>query len=246
MPPDPLLPLLELDGVAEAEARARAAVDSLLAHRALRRRSPEVSAESALRGAWASAALSGADVALADVRAGTVTDPLLQGALRVQGAIGPLADTWHRAPRQALARLHALAAVDLAGAEELGRPSARPGVAERLDTLAAVLSGTAAPATVLAAVVHGEILGLDAFPPVSGLVARAAVRLTLVDRGLDPKALVPVEVGHYELRDDYVMSLEGYRGGNRAGLATWLVHCADALVRGAREALAVCEAIIRG
>jgi len=242
---DPLAPLLELPGVGDGVARARAAVDALLGNRTLRRRSADVSAESSLRGAWASAWLAGDEVPLTDVRSGAAAQrPLVQGALRAQAAIAPLADTWTRAPRQALARLHALAAADLADPDELGRP--RPGTAERLDTLAAVLGSTSAPAVVVAGVVHGELLGLDAFPPVSGLVARAAVRLTLVERGLDPKSLVVVEAGHRELRVAYDQALAAYRTGSPEGIATWLVHCADALVAGAQEATAICEAIARG
>jgi hypothetical protein len=236
---------LELPGVADGVARARSAVDALLGNRTLRRRSADVSAESSLRGAWASAWLSGCELPLADVRSGAAAaDPTMQGALRAQSAVGSLADTWTRAPRQALARLHALAAADLAPADALGRPA--PGTAPRLDTLAAVLAATAAPAIVVAAVVHGEILGLDAFAPASGIVARAAVRLTLVERGLDPKSLVVVEAGHRELHSVYDAALAAYRTATPAGIAEWLVHCADALVAGARESVAICEAIARG
>jgi hypothetical protein len=245
VPADPLAPLLDLPGVADAVARTRAAVDTLLGNRVLRRRSADVSAESALRGAWASAWLSGHEVALDDVRSGQAAgDPVVQGALRVQSAIGALADTWTRAPRQALARLHALAAADLVPNDDLGRP--RPGTAERLDTLAGVLATTSAPAIVVAGIAHGELLGLDAFPPASGVVARAAVRLTLVERGLDPKSLVVIEAGHRELREAYVEAIEAYRAGTPDGIARWLVHCADALVAGALESTAICEALARG
>lgn len=241
---DPLAALLDLPGTTDGVERARAAVDGLLGDRTLRRRSADVSAESSLRGAWASAWLAGAEVPLADVRSGAAADqPVVQGALRAQSAIGALADTWTRAPRQALARLHALAAADLADPDDLGRPAA--GTAERLDTLTAVLGATFAPAVVVAAIVHGELLGLDAFPPVSGVVARAAVRLTLVERGLDPKSLVVVEAGHRELRAPYEEAIGAYRSGTPEGIARWLVHCADALVAGAQEARAICEAIAR-
>jgi hypothetical protein len=241
---DPLVPLLELPGVADAVTRTRAAVDALLGNRVVRRRSPDVSAESALRGAWASAWLAGHEVALDDLRAGqAVDDPVVQGALRVQSAIGTVADTWTRAPRQVLARLHALGAADLLPADDLGRP--RPGTAQRLDTLAEVLAATSAPAVVVAAIVHGELLGLDAFAPASGVVARAAVRLTLIERGLDPKSLVVVEVGHRELRDEYDAALAAYRTGTPDGIAAWLVHCADAVSAGARESMAICEALAR-
>ncbi len=241
---DPLAPLLDLPGVAEGVDSARSAVDALLTNRVLRRRSADVSAESALRGAWSSAWLAGSQVSLDDVRSGAALDhPAVQGALRVQSAIGALADTWTRAPRQALARLHALAAADLVDPALLGRPT---GGAERLDMLVDVLGATSAPAVVVAGIVHGELLSLDAFAPVSGVVAMAAVRLTLVERGLDPKSLVVVEAGHRELRTEYDAALDAYRDGTPAGLARWLGHCADAVVAGAREAIAICEAIARG
>jgi hypothetical protein len=243
---DPLAALLDLPGVTDAVAATRSSVDALLTNRTLRRRSGDVSAESSLRGAWASTWLAGTQLPLEDVRSGAASsDPVLQGALRAQAAIPALADTWTRAPRQALARLHALAAADLVDdREQLGRPAS--GAAERLDTLAAVLDATNAPAIVVAAVVHGEVLSLDAFAPASGIVARTAVRLTLIDRGLDPKSLVVVEAGHRELVDAYSEALAAYATGTPAGIAQWINHCADAVVAGVQEATAICEAIARG
>lgn len=245
---DPLAPLAELPAVAGGVARARTAVDALLGNRVLRRRSADVSAESALRGAWASAWLAGSRAELDAVRAGSAAgDPLVQGALRATAAVGSLADTWTRAPRQALARLHALAAADLvADREALGRPRDSAEVAARLDTLAGVLAATSAPAVVAAAVVHGEIVTLDAFPPVSGIVARVAVRLTLVERGLDPKSLVVVEAGHREDAAAYQAAQDAYASGNAEGVLAWIGHCCDAVVAGARESLAICEALARG
>src|ERR1700712_874407 len=83
VPDDPLAPLAALPRVDAAVGSARAAVDRLLGNRVARRRSNEVSAESALRGAWAGAVLSGVPVELAAIRAGEISDPVLQGALRV-------------------------------------------------------------------------------------------------------------------------------------------------------------------
>jgi hypothetical protein len=71
-------------------------------------------------------------------------------------------------------------------------------------------------------------------------------RLVLVDRGLDPKAVSAPEVGHAELHHEYGEALRAYVGGGEDGVATWLVHCARAVALGAREGLAVCEAIKRG
>jgi hypothetical protein len=124
-------------------------------------------------------------------------------------------------------------------------------VAARLDGLARVLTaGTSAPAVVVAAVVHGELMALRPFGVADGLVARAAARLVLVDRGLDPKAVSAPEVGHLELGDghgsgEYADALRAYVSGGPAGVATWLVHCSRAVALGAREGLAVCEAIRR-
>jgi hypothetical protein len=245
---DPLAALLDLPGVADGVTAARAAVDALLTNRTLRRRSADVSAESSMRGAWASAWLAGAEVALDDVRSGAAAeDPVVHGALRAQAAIPALADTWTRAPRQALARLHALAAADLvADTGTLGRPASSPEVAARLDTLSAVLGATSAPAVVVAAIVHGELLSLDAFAPASGVVARVAARLTLIERGLDPKSLVVIEAGHRELREAYDAALAAYVTGTPDGVSQWLRHCADAVVAGARESTAICEAMARG
>jgi hypothetical protein len=244
---DPLAPLLDLPRVAEALESAREGVDRLLAHRVLRRRSGAVSAESALRGARASAALDGSDVALADLRAGVPDSPVLQGALRVNGALGELASAWERAPLQALARLHVLAAAGSVPQDRLGRPRGRPEVARRLTLLAQLLAGrTGAPGVLVAAVVHGELATLAPFGAADGLVARAAERLTLVARGVDPKALSVPEVGHLERADEYRVALREYGSGTSTGLAAWLRHCALAVEFGAREGLAVCEAILRG
>ncbi|UOY00046.1 hypothetical protein [Blastococcus sp. PRF04-17] len=125
--PDPLAPLLDLPGVRDAADAARAGVDRLLRHKVLRRESAGVSIESALRGARASAALEGVDVPLADLRAGAVDDPVVQGSLRVSAGLGSMVDTWSRAPGQVLARLHVLAAADLADRGDLGRPAAHAG-----------------------------------------------------------------------------------------------------------------------
>ena len=216
-------------------------MDGLLGHRVLRRRSPDVSAESLLRGAWASAALAGSPASLDEVRAGSATDPIVQGALRVSAELAVLADTWSGAHRQVLARLHALAAVDLVPAEQLGRPRPDREVAHRLDTLAEVLALTGAPAVVVAAIVQAELLSLDAFAPASGVVARAAARLTLIDRGLDPKSLVVFEVGHLELRLGVQHGAGGLPAVRSSGVVAWIEHCARAVELGARESVAVCR-----
>ena len=244
--PDPLAPLLELPGVAAAAEGARAAVDRLLGHQALRREQPRVSAESAVRGARASAALEGVDRPLAQVRAGEVADPVLQGALRVSVGLGAMVETWERAPGQVLARLHLLAAADLAGPADLGRPA--PHAGPRLTGLFTLVTGaTAAPAVVLAAVVHGELAALAPFGTGDGVVARAAGRLTGITRALDPKAVSVPEVGFAELgRDAHDAALAGYQSGGPDGVAAWIAHCCRATELGAAEGLAICESLLRG
>lgn len=283
---DLLAPLMTLPGVETAVAEARTAVDALLSHRVLRRGSAEVTAESALRGARASAELEGAGIELERLRGqlmagGTVTLPskddrggrLVEGAVRLHADLGQLLVPWRHSPRQALARLHVLAASEVVDdSDALGRPRAQgqpyedplelgPApdpleVSARLDGLARVLTGgTSAPAVVVAAVVHGELMALRSFGTADGLVARAAARLVLVDRGLDPKAVSAPEVGHAELQrhghgeaggGEYAEALRAYVAGGEAGVATWIAHCARAVALGAREGLAVCEAIKRG
>src|SRR3954454_21296240 len=111
---DPFAALLDLDGVSEAVAEARTAVDGLLGHRVLRRRSAEVTAESALRGARASADLEGAPVELERLRAQLVVGggtpvtglpagqaELIEGAVRLHAELGALLPVWERAPLQA-------------------------------------------------------------------------------------------------------------------------------------------------
>ncbi|MER5325715.1 oxidoreductase [Streptosporangium roseum] len=255
---DPLAVIAELPGVPEAVTDARKAVDRLYGHRVLRRKSPEVSARSALRGARASAALDGVDVPLEAIP--EVTDPVVQGALRVSAELGRLGPTWRAAPRQVLARLHTLAAAGLT--EHLGRPrgaaeapdllglGAAPGAEEtvaRVDGLVELVTGTSkAPALVLAAIVHAELAVLRPFGSADGVVARAAERLTLVEFGLDPKSLAAVELGHLELGAAYPESLKAYLSGTPDGVAVWVRHCASAVTLGVREATAICEAMQRG
>jgi hypothetical protein len=244
--PDPLAPVLGLPGVREAADGARAAIDQLLRHRLMRNRSAEVSLESALHGARASAALEGVDVPLAQLRAGAVDDPVLQGALRVSAGLGSMIETWQRAPGQVLARLHVLAAADLVERAGLGRPAPHAGA--RLQSLFALLTGaTNAPAVVVAGIVHGEVAALAPFGTADGVVARGAARLTGISRGLDPKMVSVPEVGFVELgRDAYAAALAGYASGSPDGVAGWLVHCCRATEHGASEGLAICESILRG
>lgn len=242
---DPLAPVLALTGVADAASAARDAVDRLLRHGVLRRGTALVSVESALRGARAGAALDGADHPLQAVRDG-VDDPVVAAALRVSSGVGPLVDVWRHSPARALARLHVLAAAGREPDDRLGRPADGTDM-PRLTALAdLVTGGTSVPAVVLAAVVHGELLDVAPFAVGTGLVARAAARLALISGGLDPRSVSVPEVGHVELRDEYAAGLAAYSTGTPEGVGRWVRHCAAAVELGAREGLAVCEAVRRG
>jgi hypothetical protein len=237
--------LSSLPGVAEALSEGRAMVDQVLVHRVLRTRTAAVAAESALRGARASGALAGEDVPLDVARSGTGHGPVLAGALRAYAELPRLRSVWRSSPRQALARLHLLAAADLVGADDLGRPASAQGAAALGQVAALAASRTSAPALVVAAVVHGELLGSAPFLEGSGVVARAATRLVLAERGLDPSLLTMAEVGHVEL-GGYAEALAAYQTSEPEGVACWLRHCALAVEAGARESLAVAEAMVRG
>ena len=133
--------------------------------------------------------------------------------------------------------------------DELGRPAAdRPAAAARLAGLVETLTApTLAPALVPAAVVHGELLATAPFGSADGVVARAAARLVMLGRGLDPTGAVVPEEGHLELGADvYADALDGYRTGTPAGVALWVAHCAQAVALGARVGRRVAESVAAG
>ncbi|MFF4864987.1 oxidoreductase [Streptomyces sp. NPDC001231] len=264
---DPLAALGALPGVAESVESVRKAVDRVYGHRVMRRRSNEITSEAALRGARGSAALSGADWALEEVRrrsdfSGDDEARVVGAALRLTAEAGQLLSIWRQSPLRVLARLHLVAAASQEGAvgrprqegEDVGEPLVElppPSAAEvsgRLEGLSElIIAGSSAPALVTAAVVHGELLALRPFVSHNGLVARTAERIVLIGSGLDPKSVCPAEVGHAELgRAAYLAALDGYVSGTPEGMVAWIAHCARAVELGARESTAVCEALQRG
>ncbi|MBV8539102.1 MAG: oxidoreductase [Pseudonocardiales bacterium] len=238
-------PLMDLPGVGEAVARVRDAVSAVHRHPANQRRWPATAAEAAVRAARASAALDGGSTTVAGD--GSVRDPVLAGALRVAQALGGMLGTWRRAPLQTLARLHVLAAADLAAEPQLGRPDPSLDITARLDQLAQLVTeGSRVAAPVLVAVVHGELLALAPFARGNGVVARAAARLTVVSSGLDAKGLVVPEVAHLRREREYRAAAAGFASGGAAGVGRWILHCCTALTAGAREALAIADAAAGG
>jgi Fic family protein len=273
---DPLAALAGLPGVAAVVDAAREACTTLRWHPALRRQTAAARAESVVRAARASAALDGADLPLEQVR-GLVAaqriaddrhqdpvDQVVLGALRTTAAAAELGSMISTAPAQALARLHLAAAAPNEPEQDVGRPR-RAGVpprelvdlgpapsgaelSARLDALSRLVVGAgSAPALVLAAVVHGELLTLRPFPSGNGLVARAVSRAIVVNGGLDPTGVAVPEVGLLARgAAQYIGAAAAYGSGTGEGMAAWLRFWADAVVVGAREGTLVADAVLAG
>jgi hypothetical protein len=242
---DPLAPLAELPGVAEAGEQAREALGRAHRHRANLRGWPASAAEAALRAARASSVLDGGSLQLADDGS---PDPVLAGALRVaealEGGATSLIGVWQRAPLQAIARLHALAAADIADDEHLGRPRGDADIGRRLELLADIVTGgSLVPAPVLAAVVHGELLTLAPFGTADGVVARAVSRLVTMASGLDPHGLGVPEVYWMQRSGDYRAAARGFSSGTPDGLTAWILLSSQGLHAGAREALSIAQGV---
>lgn len=242
---DPLAPLMELPGVADASDQARIALGRAHRHRANLRGWPVTAAEAALRAARASAVLDGGSGNLDESASG---EPVFAGALRVaqalEGGSTNLVSAWRRAPLQALARLHTLAATGLVAEEQLGRPRIDGAVGPRLELLAkVVLNGTQAPAPVVAAIAHGEILILRPFGSADGVVARAVSRLVTIASGLDPHGLGVPEVSWMRRAGEYRNAAQGLATGTPPGVAAWVVLCCRAMQAGAQEALSIADSL---
>lgn len=247
---DLLAPLIDLPGVAAASEQAREALGRAHRHRANLRGWPVTAAEAALRAARASSVLDGGP---ANIDESASHDPVFAGALRVsqalEGGATSLVAVWRRAPLQALARLHMLAAAGLVGDDQLGRPRVDDQTGQlgpRLELLAEVVTGsTQAPAPVVAAIAHGEILTLRPFGSADGVVARAVSRLVTIASGLDPHGLGVPEVHWMRRAGDYRNAARELATGTADGVAAWLMLCAQAMQAGAQEAMSIAESLPR-
>jgi len=224
--PDPLAWLTSLEGVPSAFASTRDGIDVMLRDRGLRKTTPAQTAESLLRGAHASAVLEGSGSSLEDVRAGG-GDEIAGAAVRVSTELLSLVPVMGRTPLQAFARLHSLT-----GGPTPGQPRSAE-AAERLQSLSKALLATSSPGLIVAALVHAELASVAPFASHNGIVARAAERLVMVARGVDPASLVVPEAGHLALRPEYESNLRGYRDGGDRGLHSWLLYAAEAQTKGA-------------
>ena len=224
--------LVSLEGVPSAFAATRDGIDALLRDRGLRRTSPEQTATSLLRGAHASAVLEGSTSTFEEVAEGA-GDAIAIDAVRVSTELLSLVPVLGRAPLQALARIHAVASASSLPEERRGRPRDAAS-AERLRSLSeALLAETAAPALMVAALVHADLATAAPFPSHNGIVARAAERLVLVARGVDPASLTVPEAGHLAHREAYESNLRGYASGEDSGIHSWLLYAPEAFASGA-------------
>ena len=229
---DPLLALASLEGVASAMTATRDGIDAMLRDRGLRRTTADLTAESLLRGAHASAVLEGSTSTLEEARDGT-GDDLTVAAVRVSTELMSLLPVMEHSPLQVVARLHTIAAKGFVDDEDLGRPRGDVD-GERLRSLASLLTArTSAPALVLAAVAHAEVRTLAPFVSHNGIVARALERLVLVARSVDRTSLTVPEAGHLANRPQYESNLRGYATGGRNGVHAWLLYAAEAFAAGA-------------
>ncbi|RYY48155.1 MAG: oxidoreductase [Actinomycetales bacterium] len=238
--PDPFLPAASLEGVPSAFAATRDGIDALLRDRGLRRSTPEDTARSLLLGAVATARLEGSDLPAVDdddpaveLLAAGGGDAVARAAVRLGTELLGLVPVWSRSPLQAFARLHALAAAGSVPDDALGRPADAAGAA-RLGELARVVAlPTQAPGLVVAALVHAEIATSGAFAAHGGMVARAAERLVLVVKGVDPASVVVPEAGHAAEPAGYGAALTAYARGDATGIQQWLQYASQAQARAA-------------
>jgi hypothetical protein len=234
MPPaalDPLAWLTTLEGVPSAFASTRDGIDAMLRDRGLRRTTPAQTAESLLRGAHASAVLEGSTSSLEEIRLGQ-GDETARAGVRVSTEVLSLVPVLGQSPLQAFARLHALAGNGVLPDDSLGRPVS-PEAAQRLGMLSQTILTSSVPALILAALVHADLATSASFASHNGIVARAAERLVLVARGVDPASLVVPEAGHLAVRAEYESNLRGYRDGGGNGVHAWLLYAAEAMAKGA-------------
>jgi hypothetical protein len=238
-----------LPPVAAAAESSRAAFDAMLWDRSLRASAEELSRRSALAGAASSAGIDGIEIEWRVWEAGQAADdtPMgkaAAGIVAMYAQLPVLRPVWETAPLQALAKLHALVAVPVTP-DDVGRPrSGSPQdplhvgevppadtVPPRLADLARRLSrDTAAPALVVAAVVHAELMTVQPFAYGSGLVTRAVDRLVLGSRGVDPDNWSVPEAGlHARGRSAYARALRAYAAGD---VARWIEFYCGAVADG--------------
>ncbi len=202
---------------------------------------PRSAAAAGVRAARASAALDGAPLVL-DATASAVADPILAGSLRVAAAVGSMVTVWARSPLQVLARLHTLAAADLAESSDLGRP--RPQAGRHLPAVAALVTTAQFPGPVQVAMIHGTLLALRPFEQANGVIARAAARLTMISSGFDPAGLSVPETAYLRAGDRYRAAAASFARDDPDAVSRWTWLSARWLLDGAAEGLSIADAAV--
>jgi hypothetical protein len=229
---DPFISAADLEGIPSTYAGTRDGIDAMLRDRGLRRSTPDDTARSLLLGAVATASLEGSTYD-AETLASGGGDVVARAAVRLSTELLGLLPVWNRSPVQALARIHALCAAGSVADADLGRPVNPEGVA-RLTELAWMLGQpTQAPGLVVAALVNAEITAAGAFASHNGAVGRAAERLVLVAKGVDPASVLVPEAGHAAEPDGYRSALTAYASGSPTGVHQWLMYASQAFTRAA-------------
>lgn len=226
----PLQPLLRLGEVAALADQARAAVAAVHRRPVSLRRAEVTGSESVLRGARTSALIDDPSIRLGDEPVGVLGSAISVSGLLAPESLQASARVFGRAPLQILARM-------AVGAGGTGRPEGSP---ERLQRLAALISSGTAHDVLLPQVVHAEILAHGLLGERSGLVARAAARLTAVTTGLDPRGLAVPETYLLRHRAGYLAAAQAWAAGSAVeflelSLRSWIA--------GAEEAEAIARAL---
>ena len=268
---DPLAPLLDLPGVADAVDRARVACEELRWHEAYRRRWREVRAEAGLRATRASCEIEGVRVPLSLVRSlatGGGNEPVVVGALRATAlverwmpALGDRGSVALPPLGQLLAQVHVAATGGWLPDASVGRlrSTEQPGdlrglgpapvadeLAARVELLGRTVRESAAPALVVAAGVHGELLTLRPVAAANGVVARAAARLLRTARGLDPTGSLVTESAWAAALNPYLGAAAGFATGSPDGVAGWVRAYGSAVEVGAAEARVIADGVLAG
>lgn len=226
---DPLQPLLQLGDVASLATAAVAAVAVVHRRPVSLRRADVTGAESVLRGARASALIEDPSACDRSEPVGVLGASMSISTMLAPDSLQSSARVFSRAPLQVLSRMSMLSGGS-------GRPEDAP---DRLQRLARLIS-EGAHDVLLPQVVHAELLTHEPFGERSGLIARAAARLSAVTSGLDPRGLAVPEPYLLRHRDDYFAAAEAWRQGSAVeflelSLRSWIA--------GAEEAEAIARAL---
>jgi hypothetical protein len=230
----------ELAGLAGA---VRAKVDAIYMERRFDR--PAAAELSLNRGAWASAALEGAEYPWAEMSSleSARDEPLVavvRAAMRATtAAVGAVGDRALGA-FGVLARIASAAGAGFVPADALGRPRTEPAddplnlgpapsaaeLPARLDAIAKLwVAPPEIPALIVAGVVHAELALARPFAWGSGLVARAVPRYLFTARALDPAGLLTPEMALWRAgRVSYVRALQKYGSGDTKEWLFWWLN----------------------